>query len=85
MDYEGKKHTFLNNNNIITFIPISCDVLLIFMNSPNEIAIPYLFVNIMIGLLFLINPFYKLTHVAFHLLLIAQSYYMCLSNIIDKV
>jgi hypothetical protein len=28
----------------------------------------------------MIEPFYKLTQVGFHVLLILQNYYMCLSN-----
>jgi len=45
-----------------------------------EIAIPFLLTNIGIVLLFIVEPFYKLTHVAFHLLLIVQNYYLCLSS-----
>ena len=71
---------FMNIHNIMFIIPISYDVLSVFINSPNEIAIPYLFVNIAICILFLIEPFYKLTHIAFHILLLLQTYYMCLSN-----
>jgi hypothetical protein len=65
---------------MILSIPIAFDVILIFMNSPINIEIPFLLVNIVIGLLFLIEPFYKLTHFAFHILLIAQNYYICLSS-----
>jgi len=61
--------------------PIMCDVLLICANSSTEIRIPFLLVNIMIALLFIVEPFYKLTHAGFHMLLISQNYYMCLSNI----
>jgi hypothetical protein len=80
MDYDKNKNTFLSCHNIISVIPITCDVFLVFINSPNEIAIPFLLVNIIIGLLFITEPFYKLTHFAFHLCLIAQNNYMCLSN-----
>jgi len=41
---------------------------------------PFLSVNIAIALLFVVEPFYKLNHVAFHLLLVAQNYYLCLSH-----
>jgi hypothetical protein len=81
IDYDKNKHVFLNCHNMISAIPIVCDVLLIYANSPIEISIPFLLVNIIIGLLFLIEPFYKLTHVGFHILLISQNYYICLSNI----
>jgi|LauGreDrversion4_1035100.scaffolds.fasta_scaffold03576_7 hypothetical protein len=75
------KDTFVNWHNILSGLPIVCDVLLISANSPTEISIPFLLVNIMIGLLFIVDPFYKLTHAGFHVLLIFQNYYMCLSNI----
>jgi len=80
IDFDNMKHTFLNIHNLILAIPILCDVYLVFIHSQNEIAIPFLFTNIWIAILFVINPFYKLTHVGFHLLLIVQNYYMCLSN-----
>ena len=67
---------YINNS-----IPILLDVILIFLNSPNNIAIPFLLTNIVIALLFVVNPFYKLTHVAFHVLLILQNYYLSLSNL----
>jgi hypothetical protein len=79
-----KKDTFLNRHNILSAIPVLWDVFLIYMNSTIEIAIPFLLVNIIIGILFLVEPFYKLTHVGFHILLIAQNYYMCLSNSIQN-
>jgi hypothetical protein len=77
---DNTKTNFLNNHNIITGLPIAYDVSLLIMNSPIEIAIPFLLVNIIMALLFVIEPFYKLNHVAFHVLLIAQTYYMCLSS-----
>jgi hypothetical protein len=80
IDYDKNKDVFLNRHNILTSIPIVCDGLLIYVNSPIEIAIPFLLVNTMIGLLFVVEPFYKLTHVGFHILLIFQNYYICLSN-----
>jgi hypothetical protein len=80
IDYDKNKDVFLNRHNILSSIPIVFDVLLIYVNSPNEIAIPFLLVNTMIGLLFVVEPFYKLTHVGFHILLIFQNYYICLSN-----
>lgn len=81
IDYDTNKNVFLKRHNIISSIPIICNVFLIYLNSPVEISIPYLLINIMICLLFIVKPFYKLTHVGFHLLLISQTYYMCLSNI----
>ena len=81
IDYNRNKEVFLNRHNIISALPIMCDVLLICANSSTEIRIPFLLVNIMIALLFIVEPFYKLTHAGFHMLLISQNYYMCLSNI----
>jgi len=80
IDYDNNKDTFLSFHNIILTIPIAGDVFLIILNSPIEIAIPLLLVNIAIALLFVTEPFYKLTHFAFHLGLIAQNKYICLSN-----
>lgn len=80
IDYDKTKEIFLNYNNIFMGISIACDTLLIFMNSQTKIAIPFLLINITIGLLFIVEPFYKLTHAGFHILLIAQNYYMCLSS-----
>ena len=75
------KHYFLVLHNICNALPIAVDVILICSNSPNDIAIPFLFIHIAMALLFYIEPFYKLTHVAFHLCLIAQNYYVCRSSI----
>lgn len=80
IDYDKYKNTFLTCHNILSAIPIACDVILIYIHSPIDIAVPFLLLNIIIGLLFVVDPFYKLTHVAFHILLIVQNYYMCLSN-----
>ena len=81
IETEKNGNVFFFQHNIITAIPIMVDVFFIFMNSTTEIAIPFLLVNIVMGLLFVVEPFYNLTHVAFHLLLVVQNYYMCLSSI----
>jgi hypothetical protein len=80
LEYDKTKDTFFTRHYIITFIPITIDVLIGFINLSKELAIPFMLVNLTIALLFLVNPFYKLTHIVFHILLIAQTYYMCLSN-----
>ena len=72
---------FIKCHRIILAVPVLCDYLLIFMNSPNEIAIPFLLINIMCGLLILVNPFDKLNDVVFQSLLVGQTYYCCLSNL----
>jgi hypothetical protein len=80
IEYDKNKDTFLIGHNILSAIPIVCDVCLIFLNSPTEISIPFLLINIMMGLLFVVKPFYKLTDIVFYSLWIAQNYYIGLSN-----
>jgi hypothetical protein len=75
------KSNFWKIHYAFTFLPIGLDILAIYLNTKSqEIAIPFLLTNIGIVLLFIVEPFYKLTHVAFHLLLIVQNYYLCLSS-----
>lgn len=75
------KANFLKIHYLFTFLPVGIDILAIYLNTKSQqIATPFLLVNICIALLFIVDPFYKLTHVAFHLLLIAQNYYICLIN-----
>ena len=81
INYDNKKYRFLNIHNIFTGLPIILDMFLLFLNSKKEISIPFLIVNIIIGLLFIVEPFYKLTQVVFHILIIVQNYYICLSSI----
>ena len=78
---EKNKKRFSTIHDIITAIPIITDAYFIFTNSPTEIAIPFLMVNVVIGLLFAVEPFYKLNHAVFHLLVLVQNYYICMSNI----
>lgn len=80
IDFEKNKDIFLFFHNIIVAIPIICDVLFIFANSTNEIGIPFLLINIVIAMVMTLNPLNKLTHVLFHLCLIIQNYYICLSS-----
>jgi hypothetical protein len=81
INYDDEKGLFINRHNILTGIPIAVDVAFICANSSLEIAMPFLLVHITMAFLFIIEPFYKLTHVAFHTLLIAQNYYVCSSSI----
>jgi hypothetical protein len=74
------KSEFLTTHYIYTFIPVGMDIFFIYLNMESDIAIPYACINIIILLLFVLDPFYKLTHIVFHLMLIAQNYYLCLSN-----
>jgi hypothetical protein len=80
-NHEEAKDSFINIHNMNIAMPIALDVFLICANSPIEIAIPFLLVHITMGMLFVIEPFYKLTHVAFHILLVAENYYACSSSI----
>jgi hypothetical protein len=80
-NHEEVKDDFISIHNMNTGMPIALDVFLICANSPIEIAIPFLLVHITMVMLFMIEPFYKLTHVAFHILLIAENYYSCSSSI----
>jgi hypothetical protein len=73
-------YVFRTNN----IIPILLDVIFVFYNSSLEIAIPFLLTNILIVLILVIKPFYKLTHIIFHILLILQNYYLCISNLNSK-
>uniref|UniRef100_A0A6C0B173 TLC domain-containing protein n=1 Tax=viral metagenome TaxID=1070528 RepID=A0A6C0B173_9ZZZZ len=75
-----KQSQFLKLHNVIMILPISVDVLFVYFNSSNDIGISFLLTNILIGLLMIVEPFYKLTHVAFHGLLIVQNYYLSLSH-----
>jgi len=78
---QGNSAVFIKCHNIILAVPVLCDYFLIFMNSPNEIAIPYLLINIMSVLLILVKPFYHLNDIVFQTLLVGQTYYYCLSNL----
>ena len=80
IDRDKIKDAFLDCHTIILAIPIVFDVSMLFMNSSIEVSVPFMLVNIVIGLLFAIKPFYKTNHVAFHSFLVAQNYYMCLSS-----
>ncbi len=78
---DGEVNVFIKCHKIILSVPVLCDYLLIFMNSPNEIAIPYLLIIIIGELLIFVKPFGKLNEIAFQTLLIGQTYYYCLSNL----
>jgi len=78
-NYNDAKNRFLNIHNTLTGIPIALDSILVFANSSTEIAIPILVVHITMVIIFIVDPFYKLSHFVYHLLLIAQNYYLCLS------
>ena len=72
---------FLDCHRIILSVPVACDCLLLFMNSPAPIATPFLLVNAGLIILLIVKPFDKMGEVAFQSLLIVQTYYACLSNL----
>ena len=80
-DVEKNKTTFSKIHNIYMGIPIAVDVVMICFNSYKDVAVPFLSIHIVMGLLFIVEPFYKLNHVAFHVLLVLQNMYVCLSSI----
>ena len=83
VDKNYPKEYFFYKNNVLLAVPIMIDTLFVLLNMRSEYRIPYLFVNITLGLVVAIEPFYKLNHVAMHLLFIAQTYYMCQSFVND--
>jgi hypothetical protein len=74
------KNTFLNIHYIFNIFACGFDCLLVFMNSSYQVRIPFILTNLSIIMVFVVEPFDKLTHVLFHVLLIIQNYYMCISN-----
>jgi len=78
--HDDRKKNFLQHHNIFNAFTIAVDVILISINSEMEVAVPFLLVNITAGLLFIVDPFYKLTHFLFHIFLIMQTYFLCLSH-----
>uniref|UniRef100_A0A6C0BBC4 Uncharacterized protein n=1 Tax=viral metagenome TaxID=1070528 RepID=A0A6C0BBC4_9ZZZZ len=82
IDYDKKKVTFTWTHNIYTGIAIGLDAIFLYMNSPTNICIPFLLITISSAFVVLIEPLNRLTHVLFHIFLIIQTTYMCLSNIV---
>lgn len=71
---------FYKYHNLTMFIPYLYDSCLFASRTPIETAIPFLLINTIITMISSIEPFYKLNHVAFHICLIIETYYICLSN-----
>lgn len=71
---------FYKYHNLIMFIPYIYDSYLFSSITPIEVTLPFLLINTIIIIIMAIEPFYKLNHVAFHLCIIIQTYYICLSN-----
>ena len=66
----------LKTHDFILLLPIFFDNFLIFMNSPNEIAIPFLIFNIMDILFRIVEPFYNLNKSAIQTILLFKTYYL---------
>jgi len=80
LDYDKYKNNFTRISNIIMAIVSGFDMLVIYINSPNKIAIPFLIISILLSIITFSTPFYRLSHAAFHVVLIIHTYYICLSN-----
>lgn len=79
--YDGVTQTHFSwKHDIITIIPVGFDILLIYANSSKKTGIPFLFTSIALLFVFIIEPFYRLNHVLYHILLVVQNYYLCRSN-----
>jgi len=64
----------------LCFYPLFIDMVLNCIQATREHYIPMMIVNWVIICVFLVEPFDKLNHVAFHLLLMKNTYYQCLMN-----
>ena len=81
-DYNHNKMFFQKINMMCISICVAFDIFSIYMNTnEKEIAFPFLIVGITMFMVLVMKPFYHLTHTAFHVLLILNTYYTCLSNI----
>jgi len=80
-DYNVKDPIPISSHNIVLYVPILFDNFLIFINSPNEIAIPLLLINVMDIILRNVEPFYNLNNSAIEIVNICKTYYLCQSNI----
>jgi hypothetical protein len=81
VDIKYEKQTFFDMNNMIVSLPIAFDVMMICMKSSNDAALSVFLSNMLLLFVTQIQPCYKMNHVAIHLVLIIQTYYLCLSNI----
>jgi hypothetical protein len=73
-----KTKDFIMTTNFLVMLPVSIDIILVGMNSYLLVNRIHLFsISLLIGIILHVEPFYELTHIAFHLCLIVQS--MCIS------
>jgi hypothetical protein len=80
VDNLKNKSSFFKEINTLMMLPVILDVSLVFFNSPYEIGVPFALTSALMGLFLILEPFYKMTHVGFHALLLLQNYYLCLSH-----
>lgn len=77
---KDKNKSFYKYHNLAMFVPYIYDSYLFASRTSIEITVPFLLINTIIVIIMAIEPFYKLTHVAFHFCLIIETYYICASN-----
>ena len=80
VDNLKNKSSFFKEINTLMILPVFLDVSLVFLNSPYEIGVQFMLTSVLMGLFLILDPFYKMTHVGFHALLLLQNYYLCLSH-----
>ena len=78
---EKKCEDYFTMQKMITIASVTYDICFIFFISRAMYSIPFFIVTVLIGIAFIVKPFYKLNHVAFHLLLLIHTYYACMSNV----
>jgi hypothetical protein len=66
---------------ILCLLPQLIDMAYIHLNSTNEYGIQFGIVNTLIMCLIIVEPFQRLNHFAFHILIMYNTYYLCLMNI----
>ena len=72
----------MRNIKIITSIVGFFDITFIYINSSINIATPILILSVLLSMIIFLEPLYKLSHVAFHIVILVHTYYICLSNTI---
>lgn len=71
------KENFRTVTDVLNIVSLSLDIILAAAVAQLKYRIPFLLVNIFMGLLIYIKPFNKLNHLFVHIMLIAQCYYLC--------
>ena len=77
---DATRESFYKYHNLAMFVPYIYDSYLFASRTSIEITVPFLLINTIIVIIMATEPFYKLTHVAFHFCLIIETYYICASN-----